>query len=465
MAGPSSASEPKPSTNSDWMRSTRHGSVCTQSVGPRESSRRWSVVLPAVTWPRRSISRPLTRRSRVVAHARSPVSQSFRVRSQRSMCSVGHVLVLLVREHRVAGTEVDRRDAERGELRDVGPAELRVDLAADGLDERLRGRAVEPGQRTRGDVGHRDVVPLEEVADERLGVGLAAVGGEAEVDLDDALVGDHVAGDAAADAGRVEALVVGQAVDLGLVGDVVVEPGEHRTGEVDGVDALPAARAVRPLAGGAYVDAHRALAARLDGGVARLHQDREVGLEQLGVALGELAQPVVDRVDLLGLVEHEGEVAVGLGDVGGELEHDRVAALHVAAAEAVEDAVLEARGQVVVERDRVEVAGDDDALGAAEVGARDERVAATGEGQVRQREQGLLDRVGDLLLLVADGEDVDELLGEGDDVGGQVEMAMASIQPAARSLRHRVWRAGADRPFRCTGERHGTTHHGDWPCS
>ena len=31
IAGPSSASAPKPSTNSAWIRSTRHGSVCTQS--------------------------------------------------------------------------------------------------------------------------------------------------------------------------------------------------------------------------------------------------------------------------------------------------------------------------------------------------------------------------------------------------------------------------------------------------
>ena len=39
-AGPSSASRPNPSTNSAWMRSTRHGSVCTQSAGPRRSSSR-----------------------------------------------------------------------------------------------------------------------------------------------------------------------------------------------------------------------------------------------------------------------------------------------------------------------------------------------------------------------------------------------------------------------------------------
>lgn len=39
-AGPSSASAPKPSTNSDWMRSTRQGSPCTHSDGPRLSSSR-----------------------------------------------------------------------------------------------------------------------------------------------------------------------------------------------------------------------------------------------------------------------------------------------------------------------------------------------------------------------------------------------------------------------------------------
>src|SRR3954452_20638378 len=44
---------PKPSTNSDWMRRTRQGSVCTQSEGPRLSSSRWSVVLCRTCRPRR----------------------------------------------------------------------------------------------------------------------------------------------------------------------------------------------------------------------------------------------------------------------------------------------------------------------------------------------------------------------------------------------------------------------------
>src|SRR5215831_1748828 len=51
-AMPSPASRPNPSTNSAWIRSTRQGSVCTQSLGPRRSSRRWSVVVLGIARPR-----------------------------------------------------------------------------------------------------------------------------------------------------------------------------------------------------------------------------------------------------------------------------------------------------------------------------------------------------------------------------------------------------------------------------
>ena len=40
------------------MRSTRHGSVCTQSLGPRESSNRWSVVVGSLRRSRRSTTGP-----------------------------------------------------------------------------------------------------------------------------------------------------------------------------------------------------------------------------------------------------------------------------------------------------------------------------------------------------------------------------------------------------------------------
>ena len=149
-----------------------------------------------------------------VAHA----SHSLRMRSQRSMCSVGTCSSCLCANIGSPGPKLTAGMPSLVNWATSVHPNFGFGLAADGLDERLGRGAVEAGQRAGGHVGHRDVVPLEEVADERLGVGLAAVGGEAEVDLDDALVGDHVAGDAAADAGRVEALVVGQAVDLGLRG-------------------------------------------------------------------------------------------------------------------------------------------------------------------------------------------------------------------------------------------------------
>ncbi len=57
IAGGSSASAPKPSTNSEVIRRTRQGSVCSQSVGPVVSSSRWSVVL-SPTWSRRTSTGP-----------------------------------------------------------------------------------------------------------------------------------------------------------------------------------------------------------------------------------------------------------------------------------------------------------------------------------------------------------------------------------------------------------------------
>ena len=174
----------------------------------------------------------------------------------------------------------------------------------------------------------------------------------------------------------------------------------------------------------------RALAARLDGGVRRLHQDREVGDHQLGVGLAEQAEAVELVLDLLGVVEDEGHVAVGRGDGGRQPQDDRVATLHVAGAEAVQQVALATGRQVVVERHRVEVARDHDPLAAAEVGARDDGVAVAGDGQVVERAQRAFDGVGDRLLVAAHRLDVDQLLGQGDGVGREVEVGHDPIQPS-----------------------------------
>ena len=75
-------------------------------------------------------------------------------------------------------------------------------------------------------------------------------------------------------------------------------------------------------------------------------------------------------------------------------------------------------------------------LAPAEVGARDHRVAAAGHRQVREGAQRRLHCVGDLLLVVGDRLDVDELLGEGDDVGGEIELhAVHTTSRLVRSTR------------------------------
>ena len=112
IAGPISARSLKPSTNSAWIFSTRHGSVCTQSASPVLSSSRWSVVEPS--------GRPALGRGpgplRLVM--RSPGCSGCWGRwsaSSAQLLLAAHdlgdldVLVLLVSQHRVAGAVVDGR--------------------------------------------------------------------------------------------------------------------------------------------------------------------------------------------------------------------------------------------------------------------------------------------------------------------------------------------------------------------
>ena len=69
------------------MRITRHGSVCTQSLGPRESSSRWSVV-PRSTASPRWIVGPFCLSGRWVMRA-LPVSQARSLSSHETICAIG----------------------------------------------------------------------------------------------------------------------------------------------------------------------------------------------------------------------------------------------------------------------------------------------------------------------------------------------------------------------------------------
>lgn len=167
------------------------------------------------------------------------------------------------------------------------------------------------------------------------------------------------------------------------------------------------------FAAGAQQDPQGALAAALDLLVGGFEEDREIGLQPARVGRGEVLEPVALGGDLLVVVEHEGEVAVGLGDGAGDPQLHGDTGLHVAGAAAPQDAVLvEAGGDVVRDGHGVDVPGEHDALRAAEFRARDDVVAVAVDRQVRERAQGRLDRVREGLLRAALGRDVHEPGGE-----------------------------------------------------
>src|SRR5690606_14469708 len=192
---------------------------------------------------------------------------------------------------------------------------------------------------------------------------------EAVVDGDHALVGDDVAGHAAAHAHRVQPLVVLQPVDHRPPRLIGVEPGQYGLDAVDGVDPEPRPGAVGALAGDPDVGADRALAAALDDPAGGLHQHREVGGEPVGVLFRDALEAVQLGRDLLAVVEDVRDVAHRVGHRGRQLQRDRHPGLHVGGAAAVEPVTLDPAGQVVRDGHRVEVPGDQHPLGAAQPGA------------------------------------------------------------------------------------------------
>ena len=200
IAGPSSASVPNPSTNSDWIRSTRHGSACTQSVPPRDSSSRWSVVVDC-TWSWRRMTGPCLLLTRFRAHGFSlegaPGSTALSP-SQRSSASWQACRSAIGQNSSsacalpgspgpkfTAGTPSAEKRATS-----VQPY-FGTRIAADGVHEFAGGRAVEAGPGRRREVGVDELVAVEDLGQVRPSVRLVAVGREAEVDGDDAAVRDR----------------------------------------------------------------------------------------------------------------------------------------------------------------------------------------------------------------------------------------------------------------------------------
>ena len=152
--------------------------------------------------------------------------------------------------------------------------------------------------------------------------------------------------------------------------------------------------------------------------------------EQLGSPRDQLAEAVPLGFDLFAVVEDVGDVPVRLSQRCGQPQRDGDATLHVAGAEPVDQAVRAARRQVVVQRHRVEVAGDHDPLVPAEFGTGDDRVAVPRDGQVRVGGQGRLDRIRQTLLGATHRGDVDERDGQVRARHGQIEVGHQAPSPS-----------------------------------
>ena len=328
---------------------------------------------------------------------------------------------------------VDGGDPELREPGDIGPAELGPRRAAHRRGEGHGRPLVQPRPGTRSEVDDRDVPAVEDVTHVLFGGGHIPVRREAVVHRDHAPVRDHVAGHAASDADRVQALVVAEAVDRRLPRLVAAQHVQDAARLVDGVAPHPGAGTVRTTAGRGDFGPHGALAAAFDLAAARLHQHCEVPAEQLRALPAEPSQAVALRLDLLAVVEDVGDVAHRLGHAGRQPQLHSHPGLHVRGPAAVEPVLtrswirLDARRQVAGDRDGVDVAGQHHALGPAQVGASHDAVAFPVHAQVRQRAQGGLDRAGELILRTADRGDVDDVRGERRRVGGQVQFHARSL--------------------------------------
>ncbi len=165
---------------------------------------------------------------------------------------------------------------------------------------------------------------------------------------------------------------------------------------------------MRACPGRRHQSLHRALATALHRGVRRLHEDREIRRDPVGLLPRNAGQPVAFGLDLFALVEDVRHVAGGHRYGRREPQADRDAALHVARAEPVEDPAVEPGRQVARDRHGVEVPGDHDPLRVAERAARNDGVTEAVHLQVRQRAQRVLHRGRDLALVPAHRLDIDE---------------------------------------------------------
>ena len=168
---------------------------------------------------------------------------------------------------------------------------------------------------------------------------------------------------------------------------------------VDRVAAHPGAGRVGRLPDRGGLEAAGAVAAALHRAVGRFQQDREVPAQQAAVVADQPAESALDGLDFLMVVEHEGDVPAGSAPPSnrrpraragprrrpscrwrpGRRGRPRRGRRRASGRNGAQGSLGD--GQ----RHRVQVPGQDDAFGPAQVGAGDDRVAVADQLQLRDR--------------------------------------------------------------------------------
>ncbi len=324
---------------------------------------------------------------------------------------------------RVAGAVVDRRDAQRGEPRDIGPAVLCAHPSAGRGDQCHGSRMIQPRQRTRSHIGllNLDVKVGEHLAQMLQRRRRGTVGSEPKVNGHRGVIGDDVAGYSRADPDGGQPLPVGAAIDVDRPALVPGQPVQHRREFVNCVVPQPWTRRMCPDSGCRDQRAQGALTARLDVAVGRFAQDRDIGAKPFRKFTLNTAQAVSRRLDLLTVVEDDRDVVRRLANGGRQMQEHCVTGLHVAGAATI-DIVAHAAGRDVVgDRDGVEVAGQQHPGRAAEIRAGQDRIAVADDGVVGLLPQCPFDLIGQGPLVPGHAGDVDQSGGQIGRIGAKVK--------------------------------------------
>ena len=248
-----------------------------------------------------------------------------------------------------------------------------------------------------------------------------AIRREPVVDRDRAGIGDDVPCDTPLDPHGVQTLAVGEPVNDRRARLVVRQAIEDLPRAMNRIHAHPWASAVRPLSLCTHLDPQSALAPRLDTRVGRLHQDRQIRGEQLGVLVRQHLQPVEAGIDLLTLVIDVGDVTHRIGESGRQVQRHSNSALHVAGAEAEQQTVHQSVREIPMLGHGVEVATDEDSLGSPQLSARHDRVAVAHHSEPRDREKCRLHHVRQSSLVSGLTRHIDQCTGEGHRFDGEVK--------------------------------------------